>query len=474
LFLVDVIIKKGNFVKNKKTMNTYLKILIILYIVLSNIFPVFADNTDEREKPFKIYVFEIKEEIAKPAWYNTQKAFREAQKINADLILIHLNTYGGTVDMADSIRTAILNSKIPVWVFIDNNAASAGALISIACDSIYMRKGSNIGAATVVTQSAEALPDKYQSYMRSMMRSTAEVKGRDPDIAQAMVDPDVYIPNISDSGKVLTLTTKEAIALGFCQGEAETIHDVLRIAGVEEFEIVKQELSNLDKITRLLISPVVSGLLIMIIIGGLYFELQTPGVGFPILASITAAMLFFAPLYIEGLASNWEIIVFVIGVVLLAIEVFAIPGFGVTGILGIVLVVASLAFGLVESDGFTLPKGNFGELGRAFALVLFAMFLGLVSSFYVAQRVLKTQFLGHLALQTEENKEDGYTASDSRLKLLIGQEAMSATILRPSGRIIHDDNYYDAVAEVGYIEKDRVVTIVDYQNMQLIVREKMS
>ena len=81
-----------------------------------------------------MYVFEIKEEIAKPAWYNTQKHLKK-QKVNADLILIHMNTYGGAVDMADSIRTSILNSKIPVWVYIDNNAASSGALISIACDN---------------------------------------------------------------------------------------------------------------------------------------------------------------------------------------------------------------------------------------------------------------------------------------------------------------------------------------------------
>ncbi|HEX2976465.1 MAG TPA: hypothetical protein VHO68_11070, partial [Bacteroidales bacterium] len=130
-----------------------------------------------------IYQFNIMEEIAPPVWRTTRKALDEARRLNADVIIIHLNTYGGMLESADSIRTALLQTPIPVWVFIDNNAASAGALISIACDSIYMRKGANIGAATVVDQEGKVVPDKYQSYMRSMMRSTAEATGRNADIA---------------------------------------------------------------------------------------------------------------------------------------------------------------------------------------------------------------------------------------------------------------------------------------------------
>ncbi|MCB0506611.1 MAG: nodulation protein NfeD, partial [Cyclobacteriaceae bacterium] len=160
-----------------------------------------------------------------------QKAFVEAEEWNADLILIDMNTYGGMVIHADSMRTKILNSKIPVWVFINNNAASAGALISIACDSIYMRKGANIGAATVVNQTGEAMPDKYQSYMRSTMRSTAEAKGRNPEIAQAMVDESIKVDGVSDSGKVLTFTAIEAMQHGFCEGMHESVKELLEANG---------------------------------------------------------------------------------------------------------------------------------------------------------------------------------------------------------------------------------------------------
>jgi membrane-bound serine protease (ClpP class) len=221
------------------------------------------------------------------------------------------------LDAADSIRTAILKSDIPVYVFIDNNAASAGALISISCDSIYMNPGANIGAATVVDQSGKPLPDKYQSYMRSMMRSTAEASGRDPDIAQAMVDPRIriYIEGISDTGQVLTFTAKEALKHNFCEGIAESIEEVMELANIKEYTIIEQKLTATDKIIKFLINPFVSGILIMIIIGGIYFELQTPGIGFPIAASAIAAIIYFAPLYIEGLAEHWEIVIFIVGVI---------------------------------------------------------------------------------------------------------------------------------------------------------------
>ncbi len=232
-----------------------------------------------------------------------------------------MNTYGGMLDAADSIRTKILDSDIPVYVFIDKNAASAGALISIACDSIYMAPGSNIGAATVVDQEGKVLPDKYQSYMRSMMRSTAEAKNRDPEIAQAMVDPKVYVAGISDTGQVLTFTTSEAVEHDFCEAEVGDIYEVLEHAGYDNYEFIEHKISATDRIIGWLITPMISGVLIMIIIGGIYFELQSPGIGFPIAASVIAALLYFAPLYLEGLANNWEILLFILGITLLIIEI---------------------------------------------------------------------------------------------------------------------------------------------------------
>jgi membrane-bound serine protease (ClpP class) len=420
---------------------------------------------------FIVYQYDIKEMIAPPVWRTTQKAFEKAHELGADLMVIHMNTYGGTVDDADSIRTKILNSKIPVYVLIDNNAASAGALISIACDSIYMVPGSSIGAATVVNQSGEVVPDKFQSYMRSMMRATAEAKGRDPEIAQAMVDPRVYVEGVSDTGQVLTLTTSEAIRHGFCEGQAENIQQMLEMAGHDDYEIIKHELTGMDKVINFLISPMISGLLIMIIIGGIYFELQTPGIGFPIGAAVIAGLLYFAPLYLEGMASNWEILIFVLGVVLLLIEIFAVPGFGVTGILGLLFIVTGLTLAMVESVGSTPFHVDITALTRAFFTVIIAMFISIAGSIYLSKRLLTTTTFGHLALDTVQNKADGYTSAYSNYSDMIGKRGKAHSMLRPSGKVVIDDEYYDATAMSSFIDEDEAIEVVSYQTGQLFVRK---
>lgn len=419
----------------------------------------------------RIYQFDIKEPIAPPIWRGTQKAMREAHDMEKDLILIRMNTYGGTLEAADSIRTRILQSEIPVFVFIDNNAASAGALISIACDSIYMSPGANIGAATVVDQTGAALPDKYQSYMRSMMRSTAEARGRDPNIAQAMVDPRIVIENVTDTGQVLTFTVSEAILHGFSEGKAESIDDLLTKIGVEEYEITELVLTTMDKIIGFLIHPAVSGILIMLIIGGLYFELQTPGIGFPIGASILAALLYFAPLYLEGIAANWEILVFIIGIILIGIELFAIPGFGVIGILGVIMVMIGLILAMVDNIGFSFGTQHLHDIVQAFFIVTIASFISLLGSFYISRKLFTTSTFGQLALNTVQDARKGYTSADMKYRSMVGMRGLSHTVLRPSGKVIIEDDIYDATADSGYIEKGEIISVIKHETAQLFVRK---
>jgi membrane-bound serine protease (ClpP class) len=442
--------------------NPYFKLLFILVTLASNL--LYSQDTS-----FRVYKFDIKEEIAPPVWHHTQKAFAEAEELNFDLIIIHMNTYGGMLDAADSIRTAIIKSDIPVYVFIDNNAASAGALISIACDSIYMHPGANIGAATVVDQSGKPLPDKYQSYMRSMMRSTAEASGRDPDIAQAMVDPRIYIEGISDTGHVLTFTAKEALKYNFCEGIAESVEEVLELANIKEYKIIEQKLTFTDKIIKLLINPFVSGILIMIIIGGIYFELQTPGIGFPIAASVIAAVVYFAPLYIEGLAEHWEIVIFIVGVILIAVEIFAIPGFGIPGILGIIFIVTGLTLSMTGNIGFDFTGIELTGLVKSFFIVIIAMFLSILLSFYFGRKVLTTTTFGHLALDSVQEKDKGFTSSIDSYAKMVGEIGIAFTVLRPAGKVKIGDEIFDAIAEAGYIEKGDKIKVTDYQTSQLFV-----
>lgn len=432
-----------------------------------------------------VYKINIKEDIMPAAWRSVKVGFEEARKLNADIILIHLNTYGGMVDIADSIRTKILNSSIPVWVFIDNQAVSAGALISIACDSIYMRKGGSIGAATVVDQSGNVVPDKFQSFMRSTMRATAEAKGydtiitgndtilrwrRDPRIAEAMVDPSIYIEGVIDSGKVLTLTADEAIKHGYCEAKAENVKEVLEHAGMKSYRIEEFRPSFLDRVIGFLTNPVVSGILIMIIIGGIYFELQTPGVGFPLAAAAIAAILYFAPLYLEGLVENWEIVIFIVGVILLMVELFAIPGFGVAGISGIILMVAGLTLAMIDNEIFRDPI-NFDLLKilKPFGIVVLAVFLGLIGGIALSRQLLTSPMFPNLALQNNLSKENGFVGVDAKIKGMVGAEGIAVTTLRPSGKVQIGNDWFDAVAEFGYIEKGSNVKVSKDESGQLYV-----
>ncbi|MCT4589842.1 MAG: nodulation protein NfeD [Carboxylicivirga sp.] len=462
------------------------KISLSYLVIFLTVFQVFAEQSDSLKT--QVYTYKIFREIGSTSWIHTQEAFAEAEDMNADMILLHMNTYGGQVVFADSIRTKILNSNIPVHVFIDNNAASAGALISIACDSIYMRPGANIGAATVVNQSGEKMPDKYQSYMRSTIRSTAEAHGkdtivtgkdttyvwrRDPNIAQAMVDESIYIENVVDTGKILTFTTLEAIENGFCEGKANNIEEVLEHLEVETYEITTFQPSFYDGLKGFLTSPILQGILILVIMGGIYFELQTPGVGFPLLAAAIAAILYFSPLYIDGLAANWEIVIFIIGLVLIGLEVFVIPGFGVAGVSGIVLVVGGLTLSLLDNDLFNFDGVGFNKLLEALGIVLSGLFGSLLAIIYLSKKLLSSSTFGaKIALQTEENIEMGYIGVEASLGDLVGEEAIAFTTLRPSGKIMIDDEQFDAVADTGYIEKGEKVKVTRFVHGQLYVMKQ--
>jgi membrane-bound serine protease (ClpP class) len=465
----------------------HLFFLILLSFLMAANQPA-GESTDPYATKTLVYTFDMTDQIAPPLWRLTQKAFEEAEEMGADLIIIRMNTYGGLLDAADSIRTKILNSNIPVYVFIDNNAASAGALISIACDSIYMRPGGSIGAATVVDQTGEVQPDKYQSFMRSTMRATAEAHGkdtlvsgndtilkwhRDPSIAEAMVDPSLYIEGVIDTGKVLTFTTEEAILAGYCEGSAENIEEVLELAHFENYDLKKQTLTTLDKIIGALMNPLISGLLIMIIVGGIYFELQSPGIGFPIAASIIAAVLYFAPLYLEGLAQNWEMVVFIVGVILIAVEIFAIPGFGVAGISGVLLVITGLTLAMVDNLVFNLEWDiAFVEVVKKFFIVITAVFLSLILSLYLGKKLFTARAFAGLALDSQLDSKDGFIGVESQPAELIGKSGLAESILRPSGKVVIDNEIYDAVSEYGFIDKGEKVKVIKYEGGQIhVVKE---
>lgn len=417
----------------------------------------------------KIYKVDIKEDIGPNAWRTLNLAHQKAVELEADMFLIELNTFGGAVNFADSIRTRLLESSMNTIVYINNNAASAGALISLASDQIFMQKGGSLGAASVVNQSGEIMPEKYQSYMRGLMRATAEAKGRDPKIAEAFVDPEVSIPALKPDGKLLTLTASEAVDAGVVQAVVGNVGDVYKQVEVGDMEVVQHHITVVDRIIAFLINPMVSGLLILGIIGGIYFELQTPGIGFALVVAAICGVLFFAPLYLQGLADHWEIAIFIVGVVLIILEVFVIPGFGVAGILGIICVLCGLAFSMVDNDFLDFKLAQPGLLMESFLIVTGAMVLSIILMVIFGKNILKSSAFRRLVLQDEQKADVGYTSSPQKTNLLY-QNGIARTVLRPSGKIEIDGVWYDAVALDGFIDVGEEIYVEKHENYSLFVR----
>ena len=454
-----------------------------LHIVFLFLFIILSFDLQAQDSKPVIYRINIKENIGSNTWIYLQNGLHEATEKEAHAVLLHMNTYGGGVLEADSMRSAILNFPLPVYVFIDNNAASAGALISIACDSIFMRNSASIGAATVVDgATGAAAPDKYQSYMRGTMRATAESHGktvtihegdtitkwrRDPLIAEAMVDERIIIPGFADSTQILTLTASQAIELGYCDGVAETVHEVIvSHLGQSDYLLETYNPSFYDKIKGFLTNGVVQAFLIMFIIGGIYFELQSPGLGFPTAAAITAAILYFAPLYLTGYAQNWEVLLFVLGLIFIVFEIFVVPGFGVPGILGIVFIFSALVLALVGNIRFNFEGLPPTELFRAVMIVLGGMGMGVGLIIYLSSRIGRPGFLNHAALHADQ---EGFVSVSMEPLTMVGKTGAAATVLRPSGRVVVDGEYYDAISLKGFIEKGDEVVVKRFENFQLYV-----
>jgi membrane-bound serine protease (ClpP class) len=443
------------------------KTALILFIISTIQIPLFADSSDVKQE---VFIMEIKDQIDVRTKRYVDLALQEAKDRNASHILIEMNTYGGALYDADEIRSALLNLDIPVYVFVDNNAASAGALISIACDSIYMAPGGSIGAATVVNRTGEAAPDKYQSYMRSIMRSTAEASGRDPRIAEAMVDEKIEIEGITKAGEVITFSTSEAMKNGFCEGEFSSSTELLTYLKLDNATVHRYEVSNTEAIISFFINPFISGILILIIIGGIYFELQTPGVGFPIMASIVALVLYLVPYYLNGLAENWEILAFIIGLVLIAIEVFVIPGFGIFGILGLILTLGSLVFMMLNNEMFDfefVPKEN---ITRALLTTLTGLFGSIILMFIGGVRLTNSNFFKRVALQGVQSKTEGYSSRFIAAGMA-GKTGEVFSVLRPSGKVEIEGELYDAHTRGEYLEQGEKIVVVDESGTSLKVKK---
>jgi membrane-bound serine protease (ClpP class) len=444
--------------------------LLVFLIFTMLLTPVFAQN-QSKSTAKKVYVVKLSQEIMPAAGRLIKKAVDEAEAMKADVILLDINTYGGRLDIADSIRSKLLYAKPLTVAFINNNAASAGALISLACDSIYMVAGATIGAATVVNESGEQMPDKYQSYMRGMMRATAETQGRNPTIAEAMVDDRIVIPGIIDSGKTLTFTAQEALLNNYCDGIVANRKEVISELGIENYTFIVHEESSLDAFINFLMNPFVNSMLILLIVGGIYFELKTPGLGFPTIAALTGAILYFAPLLLDGSAAVWEILIFLAGVLLLMAEIFIIPGFGVAGIAGIICIVSGLTFSLVGNNLFEFNVVGADIAAQGFFRVMLTVTLALAALMLFGGSIFNFPGVKKMVLTSAQDSDNGFTTRQNALNDVIGKTGKTTSMLRPAGKIWIDDNIYDAISESSFIENGEMVKVLRVEGYSLVVRK---
>ena len=411
-----------------------------------------------------IYRIRLDQDIDKAAERLVVRGLENASADSADFVILDINTYGGAVDAADSIRAAILRYDRPLVAYVNMQAASAGALISIACDSIFMKTGSSIGAATVVNQNGEVMPDKYQSFMRGMMRSTAQANGRDPKIAESMVD----------TVNVLSLTPSEAVAAGYCEGIYESVDEVAAYLGGENGYIIKsleEDLTFMDRLIQFLLNPLLQSIFMMMIIGGIFVEIRTPGIGLPLLTAVIGALLYFAPGYLGHLVSYWEILLFIAGLLLIAVEIFVLPGFGVCGISGIIALVVSLAFAMVDNVEFFSWDGTIDlqPLLMPLGIVVLSASAAIFGSVCLVKKLYATRSFDHIALRQELKSDDGFTGVVSGLEYLVGETVTVLTDLRPSGKVTAaDGKIFEASLKFGgYASKGETLRVISVEQGRL-------
>ncbi|MBT8378089.1 MAG: nodulation protein NfeD [Ignavibacteria bacterium] len=414
----------------------------------------------------KVYVAYIEGDIDLGLAPYISRVIANAEDDEAAAIIFKINTFGGRVDAATQIKDAIIGTDRLTIAFINNRAISAGALIAISCNKIVMVKGSSIGAATVVDQTGEKVGEKYQSYMRSEMRSTAERNGRRVDIAEGMVDERIIVAGLVDSTQLITLTSEEAFNYGIADTLLNSLDEVLAYFELEDFETVKHTSNWAEDVVRFLNNPIISSILIMIGFFGLLAEIKSPGWGLPGTAGLVALSLFFGSAYILQLASIIEILLFIIGLGLILVEVFVIPGFGVAGISGIILIIASLFLAMVGEDPFL----DMEAVSFAIIQLSVALLMSLVFIFLLAKYLPKSNIFKKFILSEEERAIAGYT-SRKDAKELLGAKGIALTTLRPAGTAKINGKRVDVVTDSEYIENGKQIEVIEVEGMRIVVRE---
>lgn len=404
-----------------------------------------------------VYVVPLEETVEKGLYAFLSRAVKEAEEENAKAIIFTINTPGGAVDAAGKIGQLLSATNIKTIAFIDNQALSAGAYISLNMDEIYMVPSGTIGSAAVIDQAGNAADEKAQSYWLSAMKAAAEQSGRDPIYALAMADREVDLPEYgAPTGKLLTLTADQAEEVGYSEGTVSSLEDILSVLDLSGAKLIDVEESFAEKIARFITHPVVVPILLSIGSLGLILELYSPGFGIPGFMGLSSLLLFFYGHLVAGLAGFETLILFVIGIGLILLELF-LPG-GIAGVFGLAAILASLF----------LATDNVVHMGIS---ILIALSISVLASILMVKVFgKKMKFFRRIILTDSTKSEAGYVSNKNRPEI-VGKEGMTLTALRPAGTIVLDDERIDVVSEGSFIGKDKRVKIVKSEGARIVVRE---
>ncbi len=466
-----------------------------------------------------VHIVNIRDQIGSGIMTYIQSGIKRAETANADAIIFDIDTPGGRVDSAQKIIDAIQDTEIPTIAYVNRQAISAGAMISIACDQIVMTSGGTIGDSAPVSMQGEEAGEKALSYVRKTIKTTAERQGHNEHIAVAMVDkkrvlvrladgkiesyrPDIYEEHrqkgkemevISAEGELLTLTTDEAIAYGFAHGLADTVEELLAMYRIVEIDGIRKVLtaeaiaqkqeepgaesvwfvkslegavtdealvSLADRIVIFLTSPIISSLLLSLGMLGLWIEIQSPGFGVPGMLGLLCLGIFFGGHMLSQIGAQWAALAFVLGVGLMMVEVFVLPGFGVAGISGIILMFGGIFYVFKSAYQFETAI-------LAFSSVIVLTAIGVIAAFYLFP---KTRAWKHFALATEMSSDIGFhSAGDEDFQSYIGQIGTSITPLRPAGTIRLAGKRVDVLTAGDFIPSETPVKVIEVEGSKVFV-----
>ena len=391
------------------------------------------------------------------------RSLREAEAAGAAAVYLDIDTPGGRVDAAERISDAIRRATVPVYAFVNPRAFSAGALIAISAKEIYMRPGSVMGAATPVDGGGQRAPEKMVSAMRAEFRAVAEERGYDPRIAEAMVDEAIDIPGVVEEGRLLTLTSGEALKVGYAEAEVRDEAALLEAIGLEGADVVSVEPNWAEQVVRFLTNPLVSPLLLSLGVLGLVLEIKSGAFGLGGLVSLASLGLFFGSSFVIGLAGWEEVLLLGLGVLALGVEVFVLPGFGVAGVLGLAAVGAAMVLAMMGASPTT------GDVVQALAILGASLVITAAVVYAWLRHIPNSDRWGGLFLRGGMAQSDGYISAPQRADL-VGQEGVAVTDLRPAGTAAIAGERVDVVTEGEFVTQGSAVRVVRSEGYRHVVQ----